>query len=525
MIPGKKYTPEEIVAMVWRRKWVILLPFLTVASATVFWSRTLPDSYRSETMIMVVPQRVPETYVKPATSERIEDRLGSIREQILSRTRLENIINDLDLYPDLRRHYLMEDLIEQMRNDIAITVARDDSFRVSYVSSNPISAMKVTEQLATAFINQNLKDREVLAQGTNAFLSTQLEDAKRRLLEHEKKLEDYRRAHAGELPSQLETNLAAINAAQLQIQQLVESINRDKDRATLLERSIADMTSPDSNPEVSTAIIGSDNNLPSGTAQQQLASAQLALRNMELRLKPEHPDILRMKRLIRDLQKKAEAEAMETPLSPGAPNVRPTSPAEIVRQNKLKELRNDLESVRKQVTDKETEEQRLRDQMRAYQQRADAAPTRESELVELSRDYDTLQKLYASLLAKSEDSRMSATLESKQIGEQFRVLDPARVPQRPFSPNRTRLNAMGALLGFAIGLGLAIVLEYRDTSLKTDDDVLTALTIPVLAMVPVMMTKADIRRRQRLRVAGSLAATLIVVAVVAAATWYLVWKA
>ncbi len=525
MIPGKKYTPEEIVAMVWRRKWMILLPFLAISGATYFWAKSLPDSYRSETMIMVVPQRVPEQYVKPATTESIEDRLGTIREQILSRTRLEKIINDLNLYQDLRHHYLMEDLVEQMRGDIAITVARDDSFRVAYVSSNPITAMKVTEQLTTAFIEQNLRDREVQAQGTNLFLNTQLEDARRRLVEHEKKLEDYRRAHSGELPSQLETNLTAINNAQLQIQQLVESINRDKDKAAIIERQIADLTSPDANPEVSTSIVGGEGSLPSGTATQQLAAAQLALRNMELRLKPEHPDILRMKRLIRDLQKKAETEAMEAPLSPGAPGVRPASPAEQVRQNRLKEMRLEVEALNKQAKDKETEEQRLRDQMRAYQARADAAPTRESELTELSRDYDTLQKLYASLLSKSEESRMSATLESQQRGEQFRVVDPARVPQRPFSPNRPRLFGMGALIGFAIGLGIAVLLEYRDTSLKTDDDVLAALTIPVLAMVPIMMTKADVRRRHRLRVAGGLAATLLVVAVVAAATWYLVWKA
>jgi polysaccharide chain length determinant protein (PEP-CTERM system associated) len=525
MIPGKKYTPEEIVGMVWRRKWLILLPFVAVSVGTYFWAKSLPDSYRSETMIMVTPQRVPEQYVRSATTESIEDRLGTIREQILSRTRLEKIIVDLNLYPDLRRHYMMEDLVERMRGDIAITVARDDSFRVAYVSSNPIMAMKVTEQLATAFIDQNLKDREVLAQGTNQFLNTQLEDARRRLIEHEKKLEDYRRAHSGELPSQLETNLTAINNAQLQIQQLVESMNRDKDRAALIERSIADLTSPDANPEVSTSIIGGEGSLPSGTPQQQLAAAQLALRNMELRLKPEHPDIQRMKRLIRDLQKKAETDAMEAPLSPGAPGVRPATQAEAARQNKVKDLRLELEALNKQVHEKETEEQRIRDQMRVYQGHADAAPTRESELTELSRDYDTLQKLYASLLSKSEESRMSARLESGQIGEQFRVLDPARVPQRPFSPNRPRLFGTGALMGFAIGLGLAVLLEYRDTSLKTDDDVLTALTIPVLAMVPVMMTKADVRRRHRLRLAGGIAATLVLVVFVAAATWYLVWKA
>lgn len=525
MIPGKQYTPDEMVRIAWRRKWVILLPFVTIALGAWVWARTLPNSYRSETIILVVPQRVPEEYVKPTVTENIEDRLGAIREQILSRTRLETIINDLDLYADQRREYLMEDLVEKMRDDIGITVARDDSFRVSYVSSNPITAMKVTEQLAQLFINQNLKDREVLAQGTNAFLSSQLEEARRRLVEHEKKLEDYRKRHAGELPSQQETNLTASNNAQLQMQQIVESMNRDKDKVALIERQIAELTSPDANPEVSTSIIGSDATLPSGTAQQQLAAAQLALRNLELRLKPEHPDIQRMKRLIRDLEKKADTEALEAPLSPGAPGVRPSSPAEAARQARLKDLRAEADAVNKQISEGEAEVRRLRAQAGVYQARAAAAPERESELTELTRDYDTLQKLYTSLLSKSEDSKMAVNLESRQIGEQFRILDPARVPQRPFSPNRPRLYAIGAFLGFAFGLALAVLLEYRDTSFKTDDDVLIALTIPVLAMVPLMLTKADERRRHRLRLAGGLSATLLVVAVVVAATWYLVWKA
>jgi uncharacterized protein involved in exopolysaccharide biosynthesis len=213
MIPGKKYTPEEIVAMAWRRKWIILLPFLVISAATYFWAKSLPDSYRSETMIMVVPQRVPEQYVKPATTESIEDRLGTIREQILSRTRLEKIITDLNLYADLRRHYLMEDLIEQMRDNIAITVARDDSFRVAYVSSNPIMAMKVTEQLSTAFIEQNLKDRQVQAQGTNLFLNTQLEDAGDGW--SSTRSSGTTGGHIPASPSQLETNLTSINSAQL----------------------------------------------------------------------------------------------------------------------------------------------------------------------------------------------------------------------------------------------------------------------------------------------------------------------
>jgi polysaccharide chain length determinant protein (PEP-CTERM system associated) len=524
LIPGKKYTPEDILAMAWRRKWLIVVPFVLVSVGTYLWSRTLPDQYRSETLILVVPQRVPESYVRPTVTARIEDRLNSIRQQILSRTRLEAIITDLDLYPRLRRVALMEDVIERMRRDITITVARDDSFRVAYTSDKPVTAMRVAERLSRLFIDENLRDREVLAQGTNQFINTQLDDARRRLMEHEKRLEDYRRRHAGELPSQLESNLTVINNTQLQVQALVESINRDRDRLALVERSIADVTTPDANPELSTGLAGPDGSLPAGTTGQQLEAARQALQQMQLRLKPEHPDIQRIQRLLRDLEKKAETEAMEAPLSPGAPGVKPRSPIEIARANRLRELRQETEGLKKQIAAAQSEEQRLRGLMHAYQGRADATPTRESELVELTRDYDTLQKMYTGLLSKSEESKMALNLESRQIGEQFRTLDPPRVPERPFAPDRERLNAIGALGGLALGLAFAAFLEYRDTTLKTDDDVAVALVMPVLAVVPLMMTDADRRRKRRLHFALGTTVFLLTIAG-AAAAWFLVIKA
>ncbi len=285
---------------------------------------------------------------------------------------------------------------------------------------------------------------------------------------------------------------------------------------------IADLTSPESNDPTSPQL-NADGSLPVGTAQQQLDAAQTGLRQMQLRLKPDHPDIQRMKRIIADLQKKVDSEALEAPLSPNAPGAK-LSAGETAKQNRLKALRLESETVNKQLADKQAEIDRLRQQMTVYQARADAAPTRESELIELTRDYDTIQKLYASLLAKSEDSKMAANLESRQIGEQFRVLDPARVPERPFSPNRRRLNMMGAMLGLGFGVLVGAFLEYRDTTLKSDDDVLTTLTLPVLAVIPVMTTVGERRHRRKLRLALG-AAAMLAMAAAAAATWYLVWKA
>ena len=188
MIPGKKYTPEDLLDIAKRRWWLIVLPFLVVSIGTAIYARLLPNLYRSETVILVVPQQIPESYVRATFTTRIEDRLQSIQQQILSRTFLERIILDFDLYARARKTTVMENVVETMRRrDISIETVKGDAFRVAYVSGDPQIAMKVTERLAALFIEENRHDREVLANGTNQFLESQLEDARRRLAEHEKR--------------------------------------------------------------------------------------------------------------------------------------------------------------------------------------------------------------------------------------------------------------------------------------------------------------------------------------------------
>ena len=175
---------------------------------------------------------------------RIEDRLQSISQQILSRTRLERVIQDFDLYPRERALNPMEDVVEQMRRDIDVQIVKGDAFQISYVSKEPRTAMRVTERLASLFIEENLRDREVLAQGTSEFLDSQLADARRRLIEHEKKLEAYRRQFSGELPTQVTANLAAQQNIQVQLQTLTEALDHDRERRLVLERALAEASVP-----------------------------------------------------------------------------------------------------------------------------------------------------------------------------------------------------------------------------------------------------------------------------------------
>lgn len=530
MIPGKKYTPEDFIRIAWDRRWLILAPAVVIALVTVIVSAELPNRYRAQTTILIVPQRIPQEYVRSTVTTRIEDRLRMISQQILSRTRLEQILQEFNLYPEEREDRIMEDVIELMRKDIHVNIdtqrRRNDNasaFTVSFIASDGRTAMRVTERLASLFIKENLQDREVLADATSQFIEAQLEDARRRLTEHERKLEDYKRRHSGELPTQAGANLQVLQATQMQLQNHGESLNRDRDRKVLVERLLADVMGEQQGAAAAPVANGTTQDPPANApAAARLAAATSVLRALELRLKPQHPDIVKLKRTIVELEREAEAEALQQPVAPGvgpAVVARGVSPAEAQRQKRTTELRTELETLDRRMAAKQADEQRLREVAAQYQRRIEATPTREVELVELTRDYDTIKTIYTDLLRKQEGAKLAVNLERRQIGEQFKILDGARVPERAISPDRLRINLMGLIAGFAVGLLVVAFLEYRDSSLKTEQDVVLALSLPVLALIPAMHSAAERRRAMWRRLVLVTSTALFVFGLAATAVW------
>lgn len=484
MIPSKALQPSDLLNILRRRR-TILVPFLVITGVAFAVIRQLPDRYRSETLIMVVPQQVPERYVRSAVTTRIEDRLRTINQQITSRTRLEPVIREFNLYPRLVRTGLMEDVVDRMRADIEVQIIRGDAFRIRFQADDARTAMKVTERLASMYIDESLRDREVLADSTSQFLDSQLAAARQRLLDHEKKLEAYKSQYTGQLPSQVQSNLQVIQNAQMQIQSIVDSLARDRDRRSSMEAQLV---------ELGEGTEASGSGAGAGAAQAaggpmgaQLAEQRKALEEMRLRLKPTHPDVVRQQRVVADLEKKAADEAAVLALVPRTGAAPSANTTDGVRLTRLSQLRADLSALTTQISAKEQEEARLRGVVADYQARIEAAPSREAELTELMRDYDTLERSYTGLLAKKEEAEVAANLERHQIGEQFKILDPARMPERPFTPNRPLLYPLGAAAGLGCGLLLAAFLEIRDTSLKNEADVVGLLELPVLAMIPELV--------------------------------------
>jgi polysaccharide chain length determinant protein (PEP-CTERM system associated) len=540
MLPGRELSIRALLGALQRWRWLVIAPALVGILGGLLYSRWAPSLYRSMALIQIVPQRVPESYVSATVTERIEDRLRAITQQVLSRTQLEKLITDLDLFPQERRALPMEDVVQRMTSRVTIepvvtTSARRDAaseaFRVSFDYEDPATAQKVVERLASFFIDTNARERGSQADQTSAFLEAQMSDARTRLEAQEQKLKDFRERNAGRLPTQMQSNMQAIQNVQLTLQATVESLARDRDRKLILERLYNEAVAE---AEASGASSGSGAS-PSGDPAeglpanappaQRLEAARRALTQMELRLSAKHPDVARVKRLIEDLERQVDAESLQRPVTPEGADSQPvTTPDEARRRDKLREQRAEIESLDRQIAFKINEERRLRAEITGYQRRLEAVPGVESEWVALTRDYDTLQASYRELLAKSENSKMAASLEQRQIGEQFRILDPPRVPQKPFSPNRPRINMIGAAAGLGLGAVLLGLAWFTDSTMRSEADVLGAIDLPVMALLPYVASEQDRRVARRRRwFEATLAAALLVG--VAGLVWFLrLWQ-
>ena len=521
MLPGKKLGLPQILQVLRRRAWLVGLPPLVTFFAALLYSSTLADVYQSDMLIAIDPQRVPDTFVRSTVTLETDRRLDTLTVQVLSRTALQEFIETFDLYAEERRQQPIEDVIGKMRSDIKIDVEiprprwgqlpQASAFHVKFTYSDPKIAARVTQKIGLRFVEQNSRDRGAQAGATNKFLETQLDDARRKLEEQERRLEAFREKHGKELPTQMLSNMNALSNAQLQAQSLVESVARDRDRKQMLERLYREAAAEPAPAAIAptpaqAATAGSSTPLV-GTVQQQLATARTNLQALKLKYKADHPDVVRAEKVVAGLEPKAEEErktAAAARAQADAPSESAPTVADPARRESLRQMRAEMESLDRQMTFKESEERRVRGEIAEYQRRIEAVPGLESEWVALTRDYDTQQTAYKELLTKSTAAQVAANLEHEDIGERFRIVDPAVVPVHPLRAIRASVNAGGLAIGLLLGLGIAALLELRDASFRSDSDVLEVLSLPVLASVPHIETAEEQVGHRRRRLAMSL---------------------
>jgi polysaccharide chain length determinant protein (PEP-CTERM system associated) len=486
---------DRVWALWNRRKWLGIVVFLVPLTAATAVVMALPDLYQSSALVMVERQQVPEAFVRPTVTSELEIRLRTISQEILSRSRLESLIGRMGLYQDLTSRGSSEEAVGRMRRDIRLELlgaeagrSTTTAFTLSYRGRDPQTVAAVTNTVASFFIEENLKARERQATGTAEFLKVQLAEAKKRLDEQESRMGELQRRFLGELPQQLQSNIAALDSVNAQLR-----INSDN-QVRLAERR----------DTVASQLASAKLNL-GGPEPDEVRLARLKQELITLRIKYTDlwPDIIRIKDEIERLEKQlAEPKPKNKPKEVAGP---PTPEAA--------RLQDTLRSVETELRLAKQDEQRLRQAILTYQSRLDNAPKREQEYLDATRDYQSTKELYHSLTRKYDDALLAESMEQRQKGEQFRILDSAVPSWTPAAPRRSRLLLLSLVLSFVLGAGSMVAMEVLDSSFHSTRDLRAYTTVPVLVSIPRIITEADARRRRwrfRLAAVGVLVALFFV---------------
>jgi len=484
--------PEEIIKIIIRHRWLIIIPFCLSIIVGSYLAFTLPKIFESSTLILVEPQRVPANYVQSVVTMDISARLRTIAEQVMSRTNIERIIDTYKLFSGPGQEKLfLEDKIESVRKMINVNVKQSSTFSIAFKGKDPEKVKNVANALATYFIDENLKVREAQAVGTSAFLGDELKTMRIRLEERENMLREYRQKHMGELPDQLNSNLAVLNRFGEQLIAKQQALREAKEMLIASEKQISEAQSLQSNMPLVDDSFLSDSDA-GGNAETEKLKEQLDA--LKMRYTDRHPDVLRIKGMIEKL------EAERTSTAPPEPEL---TKSDIPQVDFQALQRTQLAENRRQIAVMEADIAELEKKIQAYQDRIENTPKREEELLAIKRDYDNIKNIYESLLNRGLEAEISVNMEKKQKGEQFRIIDPARLPEKPISPNMNRLFLMTIAVGLGIGGGLIFLLEFLDTSFKNKEDLESSLGIPLLAAVPIILHEKD-KRKQRLNLIFSL---------------------
>jgi polysaccharide chain length determinant protein (PEP-CTERM system associated) len=507
MLPGKKYTVDDALRILRRRYWLLLVPCAVVGALAAARADSQPNLYSAETVILVLPQTVPESIVPSVSNTRVQDRLPMLRTSILSRTRLERVILEHNLYPDERAAgWPIEQVVRMMSDNITTQSEGTSSFRVGYTGQDPQQVKAVTDRLAELFVQESLQLRQNQAENTTEFLDSELAELEKELQVREARLASWKVRYAGEMPTQVDGNLQVIQTANMSLRDLRASITADNQARLEYQRQLTLLQDPASIREAATSGNPSvEQALTAATAStaQLVATAQTELdAQVQRGRKAGHPDYDAAERKLRDMRARLQREITGASGSLAGATL---SPAELQRRERIDVIRKEVVRIEGQIARAQEQVQRLEASSAEAQRRVEAAPRRETELADLTRDYESIRGAHGRMLANKQASRVAANLERKTGGDQFQVQDPAQVPERPVSPNRRQDVIFGLLAGLIIGAVLIALLEYLDKSFHLDEDVASVLDLPVLAVVPVMRSEEDLRKesgRRTLTVAG-----------------------
>jgi polysaccharide chain length determinant protein (PEP-CTERM system associated) len=486
MLGHRELTIEDYAGILKRRFWLISASTVLVLVASVGISFILPPQYVSQTLVLIEQQKVPEDYVKPVVAEDLGARLASMKEQILSRSRIQPIIERFDLYAG--KNYTMDDRVDLTRKAIGINPIRSEQahgmpgFFISFKAKDPHTAQQVCGEITSLFVTANLNARQESAEGTTDFLKQQLAEAKRNLDDQDAKLAAFEQKNIGRLPGQTvqlgnmsvamgSANQSTLQALTTQLSAATQSVSRLQQEETFLEAMIAQQTQDAAHidPATGTSL---------DTLRTQLKDAIAQQKQLETLYTPDYPEVVSIKRRVASLRAEIAHESTEPPKAAAGQKSTDTP--------QLQQLKAQLRGVKQSLASSKLEQAQIGQQVRAYEAKIESSPMIEQEYKQVTRDHETALQFYNTLLTKMNESSMATALEHRQQGEQFRVMDAPNLPDSPTFPNRLAFAGGGFVAGLALGLLLAALLEYRDTSLSNERDIWAFTKLPTLAVISLV---------------------------------------
>jgi polysaccharide chain length determinant protein (PEP-CTERM system associated) len=465
-----------------RRRWYIIVPFCLVMIIGIALAIKLPKLYSATTLILIQPQTVPTDYVRPLISTGVESRIASISQEINSRSNLEKIIKRFNLFTGSEHaNMYMQDKILNLRNRISVQVFRErqsrEAFSISFKGHDPESVANITNYIAESFINENIRLREQEGLGTSGFIEDELNSVRLELEEVERQIMIFREKNMGGLPEQLDANLRVLDRLQMQHNQKQENLREAKKRLVLLNDQIIETEKLQQNPAYSsTGPIISEND-----PYVRLENMKQELEYASNRYTEEHPDVINLKLMVQKLERQIKEGATASSEGQRGNPEAGVHPVFVDRHNTLRNQRNETIF---EIGGLENDIRNLTSQTAYYQNLVDETPKREQELTTLNRDYVNIRDNYNALLEKRIQASLAVNLEKNKKGEQFRILDPAQIPDKPSEPDMKKIFLITFFAALGLGGGIVFILEYVDSSIKNAKDLEFELGVPVLASIP-----------------------------------------
>ncbi len=494
---------KDIVSIVSRRRWLLVIPALAIFLLSVAVALLLEPTYRSTSTILIEEQEIPREYVMATVTSYAEQRLQSINQRIMSSAHIIDIINRFNLYADERKRYPIEEIINNMRTrDIKFETITADvvdrrsgvakvatiAFTLSYEGRDPQVVQQVANVLASLYLEENIRVVEQQTTSTTKFLEDEMRNVQDRLFELDKQIALYKEKNPRSLPELLQYNLQTLDSTGRSHEQYVEQLRTLREKESYLQSQLTSMAPAEDNLDS-----------PDKLFLRELKAKLLTLKS---KYSDEYPDVKKIKAEIAEQEKKVNADTGGKDASK-----QPGYSAGVAIAAQLAGIRSEIDSVNRQI---EAAEKKMGD----YRRRLEMSPRVEEGYMHLMDERKNTQLKYDDLMKKLMESRVASGLEKGQMGERFTLIDPARLPEKPVKPNRPAIILIGIILGIGAGLGMATLRETTDNSARSAEDMARIFTLPVLAEIPEIITLQDERRRRRRLKIKVLAAVLLLVIVI-----------